>query len=220
MAYSNRYRELKSASTKLRKDMLPNYFKKNQNYNREHITRTIAYHILIHAEIEAYIEDRAWDIALAAKEKWEREKKANRIILALLAFSGLLMDKPPNSILPDQPSQLTGWHEKIRLSSKVTQAVNSFYYVISSNNGIKEVNVIRMLLPIGVGPDELDTVTVLLADLNSYGETRGYFAHKNSQEYRAIMQIDPKEELNKAKSLVTNLVSIDIILNDLLLELN
>lgn len=217
MTDSKRYKELKSASVKLRRDMLPNYFKKNQNYTREHITRTIAYHILIHAEIEAYIENRSWDIALAAKEKWDNEKKATRIILALLAFSGLSMDKPPHSILPDQPSQLDSWEERIRLSSKVTRAANGFYLVITNNHGIKEANVIRMLLPIGVNPDELDTV--LLADLNSYGETRGYFAHTHYQEYRATMQIDPKEEFDNARRIIENIASIDEILNNLSIEL-
>ena len=122
MTYSDRYKALIVAVSQLRKDLLPGYFKKNANYSREYITRTIAYHILVHAEIESYFESRAWETASKALQKWEKTITANRIILALIAFSGRTMEKPPDSIIPDQPSQSDRWDEKIRLNKKINEA--------------------------------------------------------------------------------------------------
>lgn len=217
MAYSDRYKDLTIGISQLRKDLLPGYFNKNAIYSREYITRTIAYHILVHAEIESYFEDRAWGTALTAIQKWKTTNKANRIILALIAFSGRMMEKPPNSILPDQPSQYDHWDEKIRLDKKARLAVRDFYYVVKNNHGIKETNLIHLLLPIGVNLDELDIV--LIADLNSYGESRGEFAHDTLQAYSTTMQIDPKEELDKARRIIKNIASIDKIFNNLSIEL-
>lgn len=217
MTYSDRYKALIVAISQLQKDLLPGYFKKNANYSREYITRTIAYHILVHAEIESYFENRAWDIALTAIQKWKTTNKANRIILALIAFSGRTMEKPPNSIIPDHTSQSDHWDEKIRLNKKVSLAVRDFFYVVNNNHGIKETNLIHLLLPIGVNADEIDTV--LIADLNSYGERRGKFAHNTSQVYSTTIQIDPKEEWEKAKKLIKNIASIDKLFNNLILEI-
>jgi len=217
MAYSDQYRALTGEISRLRNDLLPRYFRQNANYDREYITRTIAYHILVHAEIESYLEERAWETALKAVQKWKNTNKANRIVLALVAFSGRMMDKPPDSILPEQPSQADSWDEKISLSKKVRLSVRDFYYTVNNNHGIKETNLIHLLLPIGVNVDELDTV--LVADLNSYGVSRGEFAHKTSQAYSTTMQVDPREELEKARKIIKNIASIDTIFNNLLAEL-
>lgn len=217
MTISIRHKELKDEITRLRKDLLPRRFNRSGCYSREDVTKTLAYRVLVHAEIEAYLEDRAWDTALTAVKAWKEKNKVSKIILALLAFSGRLMEKPPNSKYPEQQSQSDKWDEKIRLSKKIDLAVGDFHRVLQQNHGIKEENTMSMLLPIGVDCDDLDVV--LIADLNSYGESRGIVAHSASQTYRMTQQIDPKEELKKATTLVRDLVSIDAVLNKLIVDL-
>jgi hypothetical protein len=214
MVTSSRYRELKNEILQLRNDLLPKRFNRSGRYNRQDVTRTLAYRVLVHAQIEAYLEDRAWEIALAAVRAWKNENRTSKTILALIAFSGRVMEKPPNSVHPDQQGQLNEWDEKIKLSKKIDLAVNDFYHVVKQNHGIKEENIVRLLLPIGVDCDDLDTV--LIADLNSYGESRGLAAHTAFQAYRTTEQIDPKEELIKVKTLVANLVSIDGLFDKML----
>jgi uncharacterized protein YciW len=181
------------------------------------VTKTLAYRVLVHAEIEAYLEDRAWAIALTAAKVWKEKQKASKIILALLAFSGRTMERPPNSISPDQPSQSDKWDEKTKLSKKIDLAMGDFHRVLEQNHGIKEENIISMLLPIGIDCDDIDVV--LMADLNSYGESRGIVAHRASKAYRTTQQIDPKGELTKVKTLVRDLVSLDGLLDELLVDL-
>ena len=217
MGDSIRYKELKSEILQLRRDLLPKKFRGSGQYEQETITKTRAYRVLVHAEIEEYLEDRSRDIALAAVKAWKDRNQASKTLLALIAFSGRIMEKPPNSISPEQQSQVGQWDEKIKLSKKIDLAMNAFNYVLNNNNGIKEENIVRLLLPIGVDCGELDTV--LVADLNSYGIRRGLVAHHRFESYRTTEQIDPKEELKKVMSLVEGLASIDGIFEQLLVSL-
>lgn len=217
MTISTRYKALRDEITRLRKDLLPIRYKQSGRYSREVVTKTLAYRVLVHAEIEDYLEDRAWDTVLKAEKAWKEKNRVSKIILALLAFSGLPMGKPPESIYPEQPSQSEKWDEKTKLGKKIDLAISDFHRVLEKNHGIKEKNIMGMLLPIGVDCDDLDIV--LLADLNSYGESRGIVAHRASQAYRTTQQIDPKEEFKKVSTLVKDLVSIDKALNELVVEL-
>lgn len=207
MSASDHYKELKSELARLRRELLPKRFTLSGNYSPEIVTKTIAYCVLAHAEIESYLEDRARETALAAIEAWNRRKKVSKTLLALLAFSGRTMEEPPHSVYPDQPSQSSIWDDKIRLSNKIELAMNDFNHAVMYNHGIKEDNLLRLLLPIGIEVDKLDHL--LLADLNSFGGQRGELAHKSQSKYRAKQQIDPKSELAKVLSLLARLVDVD-----------
>lgn len=217
MVDSTRYKELKNEIMQLRRDLLPKKFRVSGQYAQEDITKTRAYRVLVHAELEAYLEDRSRDIALAAVRTWKQKNQVSKPLVALIAFSGRTMEKPPNLMYPEQQSQVGQWDEKIKLRKKIDLAMNDFHSVLNNNNGIKEGNIVRLLLPIGVDCDELDTV--LVADLNSYGVSRGLVAHQRFEAYRTTEQIDPKEELRKVRSLVEGMASIDEIFEQLLVGL-
>jgi hypothetical protein len=212
--FSTRYKQLKDEIVQLRRDLLPKRFRRTGRYSREDVTRALAYHVLAHAEIEAYLEDRALDTALAAVRAWKNNSRVSKTLLALISFSGRIMERPPGSINPEQPSQMSQWDEKIKLNKKVDLAMNDFYRIVKQNHGVKEENTIRLLLPIGIDCDDLDTV--LIADLNSFGESRGLIAHLASQAYRTMEQIDPRDEEKKVRQLVANMVTIDRAVNKLL----
>jgi hypothetical protein len=129
------------------------------------------------------------------------------------------MDTPPNALKPDQESQKDAWKNKLYIANKIDLAVNAFINVITNNHGIKERNLLRLLLPIGVEVDNLDPIW--LADMNSYGERRGLIAHNSRAKYRARQPIDPKDEFKAIKSLIRHgLRILDDILEEILCSLN
>lgn len=214
MTASTRYRKLKRELAKLRRGLLPKKFKISGDYPPEIFTRTAAYRVLAHAEIESYLEDRAYETALSAIREWEQKQKLSKILLGLLAFSGQKMEEPPDSLSPDQSSQASIWDGKIRMSNKITSAMNAFTYAVINNHGIKEKNVLRLLLPIGIEAEELDPL--LLTDLNSFAKLRGEAAHLSAAKYRAKQQMNPKDELRTVMSLVDRLIEIDTFISQLL----
>jgi len=211
MTQSIRFNELKNGIENLKADLLPSNFTDVFEYTREEITKTIAFRVLAHAEIESYLEDRAEEIALNAIKQWKNNGIVNRTLISLLAFSDIKMDKPPDKIRPIQQSQVSVWDDKVQLNNKIESAVSNFFYAINKNNGIKEENIMRLLLPIGIDCNEFDQV--LINDLNSFGTKRGQAAHKRSLDYRTTEQIDPKEELFKVESILTNLTNLEDLFN-------
>lgn len=213
MASSNQYKKLKKELARLRRELLPKKFRRSGNYPPEVFTKTNAYRVLAHAEIESYIEDRAYEVASTAIGEWNNKKKVSKTLLGLLAFSGQNMEEPPDSVNPSQPSQVSTWGNKIRISNKINAAMNVFCNAITNNHGIKERNLLRLLLPIGIEADKFDPV--LLADLNSFAEVRGEVAHLSASKYRAKQQVDPRDELRTVESLVNRLIDIDRCIDQL-----
>src|SRR5690606_17254080 len=88
--------------------------------------------------------------------------------------------------------------------------------VYKNNHGVKEANVLGLLLPLGIDGGDLDTT--LLADLTSFGGLRGAVAHKSSVGVTAYA--DPKSEYDQANQLVAALASVDAQVGDALDELH
>ncbi|MFM5998761.1 MAG: hypothetical protein ACKPCI_09075, partial [Dolichospermum sp.] len=103
-------------------------------YSESQLSRTAAYRVLAHAEIESYLEERAWEVVQNAKTLWTKGK-TTRSLICLLGFSGLTMDKPPDTLTPQKGSK-TVKEEKIKISKKIDLAVESFKRVISQNHGV------------------------------------------------------------------------------------
>jgi hypothetical protein len=74
--------------------------------------------LTFHTEIESYLEDRVWDTVLAAKNIWDNQGKASRVLLCIIAFSGQEMDAPPDTLTP-MKSNKTVPLEKLKISKKI-----------------------------------------------------------------------------------------------------
>ncbi len=217
MAASQQYQYLVREHSKLCCDLLPKTFDPTGNYPDRVLTATLAYRVLSHAEIESYLEDLALETALDAIKAWKDRRKSSKTLLGLLAFSGQEIESPPNSIDLTQPTQSPAWEDKIQLSNRIESAMNVFSYAVKNNHGIKEDNIHRLLLPIGIEFHELDPL--LIADLNSFAQERGEVAHLSSRKYRTKQQIDPQNELARVKSIIARLIHIDRAVDKLLLEI-
>jgi RiboL-PSP-HEPN len=204
MSSSSRFRTLTKELNRLKRQFLPK-INPMGIYSDRQLALTIAYRVLAHAEIEAYLEDRVKETAINAVKDWKNRYETSRTLLSLLAFSGQMMDVPPN-----KSASLKG----IKIDEKIESAVTFFMYIIKHNHGIKEANILALLLPIGVDIDDLDSV--LLATLNTFGEERGLVAHSSATSYRTTQLPDPANELNRIQQIIQGLLQIDELINALI----
>lgn len=208
---SQRFITLEQELENLKKNFLPDEFDSEGNYSEKQIALATAYRVLAHAEIEAYLEDRVLEIAKNALTFW-KDKKTTVTLVFLFAFSGLTLDKPPDSLTPNKASQTL--EEKLKFDQKLGKVFNSFHTSVMDNHGIREKNLLSLLLPIGINSDDIDKIW--LQEMNDFGKKRGEFAHQSASNYKTRQPPDPKNELEMVKRLLEGLIHIDRLLNDLL----
>jgi hypothetical protein len=211
MPRSRRFITLNKELNRLRKQFLPKASPTGEYTDRQ-LALTIAYVVLAHAEIEAYLEDRVWEVAISAKKDWDSNGKTSRTLLGLLAFSGEMMELPPNSLTPIKASKSVS-EDRIKIGKKIDLAINFFKGVIDQNHGIKESNILALLLTIGLDSDGLDTE--LIAILNTFGEQRGLVAHSSANSYRTKQIPDPVNELNRINQIIQGMTQIDRLITDI-----
>lgn len=209
MPTSSRYSELQKAVRKFRRALLPGRFDPTGTYrsaDRVHL-RTISFRIMVHAEIEAYLEDRAYELLNAAWNEWLARRVPSDVMLGLLAYGGFETHLPPK--------KLTGGNQQLAyadLHFAIHKAQGVWRNCHTNNHGIKEEHVLALILPLGIKHTDLDTT--LLADLSSYGSDRGEVAHKSNATIKQYA--DPKSELDKATKLVADLQKLDQIISNAL----
>jgi hypothetical protein len=211
MAKSDRLQKLETELRRVKKSFLPK-LRPTGDYSERKLAHTIAYRILAHAEIEAYLEDIVWEAALSAKRKWDESRTASRTIVCLLAFSGQAMEPPPSELIPRRGSRRHP-PERISVDEKITNAVNSFRVVKDQNHGLKEANLLALLLPIGVSSEDLEPEW--LAMMNTFGQQRGIVAHSSADSYRTQQPPDPANELERIKQICLGLETIDALIEQL-----
>ena len=197
MSNSERFRVLKRELLRLKKQFLPKTISPTGDYSDRKIALTVAYRVLAHAEIEAYLEDRVKEVALNAKTKWDSERKVNRTLLALVAFA-----KNPKTM----SSQL--------LDEKISFSVSFFIHTISQNHGLKEANLLALLLPIGIDNSDLDSV--MLATMNTFGDQRGLVAHSSQTFYKVTQPLNPSNELSRIEQITQQMMELDCLISNLM----
>lgn len=211
MPKSQRFRDLSKELTRLKKQFIPK-ISPTGIYSDRQLALTVGYIVLAHAEIEAYLEDRVWEVVINAKKDWDAGK-TRRTLICLLAFSGETMDEPPDTLSPTKGNK-TVQPEKIKISEKINKAIKGFKKVIKQNHGVKEANILALLLPIGIDSDDL--APGWLATLNSFGEKRGLVAHSSATSYRRDQPPDPATELSTVNQITEGLLQVDALINALM----
>ena len=202
MRQSRKYRILEKNLDKLEKNFIP---KKSDigAYSEKEYLMTKAYMLLTYAEIEYYFEQNSVEIAKDRFNKWKEKEKANITVIALVAFSESGKEKPPETIASPQPGQEGFWKNKISLINKASKALSEYQFEVINNHGIKESNILKLLLPIGFPYDKFDETW--LAEMNSFGIQRGIFAHSTFVNNLP----DPQEEIKRIKKIVKGIKLID-----------
>ena len=211
MPKSLRFRQLTKELNRLKKQFLPRKFSEINEYSERQLALTFAYRVFAHSEIESYLEYRVWDTVQTAKNIWDNQGKAGRVLLCVIAFSGQEMENPPDTITPLKGNKNVP-EDKLKINKKIDMAIGCFKSVIDQNHGIKETNLLKLLLPIGIDSDDLDKVW--LANMNTFGEERGEIAH--SSAIKTKQTPNPADELERVKQIIQELEKVDQLITNLL----
>ena len=189
---------------------LDNYTSEIDDIPREQEIYCKAYSLLAHAEIEHYFEEICRKIALSAKHNWDNQRSTSITLLSIILFSEKEKE-PPHSLKPPQQSQEKKWRERIDFSEKIKYSFNAYIDIINNNNGVKEKNILSLLLPIGIKADDINEF--FLAILNDFGTKRGRFAHTTNA---VAIKTNPKDEIRDIEQILTQLKEMDKTLMALL----
>ena len=157
-----------------------NYSKKEQDIIR-------AFLLLTHAEIEAYFEEICEEKVKRAFKNWKLNRTKSNVLISLVSFISLNNDFNNQSI-----------------EERVNKSLTIYCNALSKNHGIKEKNILSMLLPIGVELSEIDTTW--LNTINSFGTSRGEIAHTAAHVQQPL---DPVTLRSTVQQILSEVVIID-----------
>lgn len=195
---SIRFLELKRRIKQLEKHLIGK-ISATGNYTPRRTDLIRGYRLLAHAEIEHYIEEMAVDIVKGAYNKWTTEKKSSKVLTSLLIYTDL------NMSLKQKVD-----NDYIDLDKRINKVVTSYFREVSQNHGIKEENILKILVPIGFEIDGFDQT--LISTMNSFGSNRGQTAHKSA---KVEQNMDARTEMNEVQNILSGLVVIDLYFVDL-----
>jgi hypothetical protein len=195
---SSRFLALSRRAQELRHRFIPKIFSPTGTYSKRQRDLARAYRLLVHAEIEAYFEDRARDVALKAARKFRIEGKPRVVVMNLIGFHSDSRNATPEKIIQSYSRGIN------HLAESLDKAVESYMRMLSKNHGIRQFSILNILLPLGFGVSNI--APTLLATLDSFGANRGEVAHKS---VKAQQQIDPKTELDTVSMIIKDLEVID-----------
>jgi len=197
---SSHYKQLVSCEKRLRRTFITETVKLNPTTKTSQF-KILSYRLLAHAEIEYYIEN-----CILAKVKIEKEKYVSRgvispCIASLIAYS--------NASFPKPACRLADVSTRNDLGHRINYVLSKFENNIRKNNGIKEQDVIPLLISIGIDYNQISQT--LLNNLSSYGRYRGAAAHQSTKIQQLI---NPNDEISILNQIITQLEDIDkLIIN-------
>ena len=195
MPLSSRYRRLRSRLRELRSHFLPRSFDPTGTYSERQIDRTRAYKLLAHAEIEWYLEEIVVETANTAFDAWQQRGVITEPLVAMVAYMENTLGAVPTTKSTSQRD----------LNLRIEQSKNYFNtHVKSRNHGLRERNILRLLLPVGLS--EFDIDSFWLATTDSFGQSRGLTAHRSNQ---VDNRPDPRNEFEIVRQVLEGLSDID-----------
>jgi hypothetical protein len=203
MNCAQRIQELEDRLKQLEQHLLPAPpYQTTGTYTDRQLDQTRAYRLLAHAEIEACIEDLARGVAVDVHLAWLADRRPRAPVLALLAYCEKVHGLPPESLPLAGPADI---------AQRVEAAKNIFTARIHSNDGVRERNVLSLLMPIGL--TEYDISQTWLATIDSFGHQRGDTAHQSLK--RAKFLPDPATEVATVADILGGIKDIGTVLDNL-----
>lgn len=168
MKLSTEYKNLKKQLDILKKGFMD--FPDAESLSLDNQNKLRAFTVLSHAEFEHYFESVAQVCFDYGKELWKKENKIHPILLNIILFSGETFSG----------KWAMGTPQKM-IDERVCSA---FQTVIDKNHGIKEENILKLFVPLGIRMSNFDTAW--LSTISSYGTKRGSIAHKSCSVIHAL----------------------------------
>jgi hypothetical protein len=128
------------------------------NYTDAQRDQIHAYIVLVHAEIEEYLESLARYVTELAR-RGSKPSQCAPLISRLIIHKCASRNETPEPITKEA----------------IDGAVTYGETILKRNNGIKADNLFKMFMPLGLIHDDFDTL--LLEELNAFGQLRGGIAH-------------------------------------------
>ena len=156
-----------------------------------------SYVLLAHAAFEQYIEEIVAVVSREAHSQLKKDGRVCRAMLSLVASEAMLQVDDATArrkIKSSLASDLLGF---------ASGAVSNLTRDIKANHGVTSADQKKLLLQIGVDPEEVDLA--VSAALNAFGTKRGSIAHKfkmKTSETRSSV-------LSETKQIFNGLISID-----------
>jgi hypothetical protein len=193
-----RYRELERRLKKLRTRFLPKAFSPTGSYTDRVLDHARGYRLLVHAEIEAYLEERAQKIVNDSVKFFQVDGRPRHVLMNLLSFH-LIQEQISGQQLKDIYAKKARYCD-----STLSKAQTAYNHVIATNHGIREYNLLQILLPLGIEAAKIDSAW--LSTLDTFGIRRGEVAHKSIKTHQLI---NPQDEFNTAQILLKGLKDLD-----------
>lgn len=153
-----------------------------------------AFVLLSHGALEEYIERVCIDVADAAITAFNVDERPRRTIITLLHYGA---NSDPSSVSANGPWQIR---------EALKQSRRQLLLWRESNNGIKEKDVLRLLLPVGL--KESDMGAAWLQAMSDLGSLRGRVAH-HGHRTGAKTPVDPGDALATVAAVLPTLCRLD-----------
>lgn len=202
MANTDRYEKLKKRVGELRNNLLPRKFSSTGIYTDKEYDEARGYRLLVHAEIESYIEEMSNQVIREALKLWKRKRKSSRALIAFLScYHSSWNEEDENKIIV-----LSKGRKKIKEKTEeiIDVAETQFVHRIEDNHGIREKNLKTLILPTGIELDDMDPNWV--TDIDDFGKKRGETAHSAK---KVKEQINPKDELERVSKIMKGIEALD-----------
>lgn len=206
MAISDRFKEMRVRLRELRRHLLPSEFSPTGDYTDRQLDRARGYRLLVHAEIESYLEDVAKEITTSAIRRWKHDRHPSALLIAFLASFhsswNTNSDASNEEIIQLAKSRV---NSKDAIGDVIDLAQKQFIQIVKDNHGVKEKNFKSLILPIGIDMNCIDNTW--MTNLDNFGRLRGEIAHNTK---RIASQINPLDEFNRVKELEVGLKELDL----------
>ncbi len=155
-----------------------------------------AFRLLMHAEIEFFLEESVRALLCFIESEWVTYKRYYPALKYLILYSDSRFDAK----------------SYIKPEDRIKDIIKSFKTLIDNkNHGIKQKNIISLVVPLGVRNKQLDVAW--LSTMDGYGELRGKYAHKSYSSVTVI--IDKNTEINELRNVLNGLKKLDSRLQEL-----
>ncbi|MFC5344476.1 hypothetical protein ACETK8_11690 [Brevundimonas staleyi] len=162
--------------------------------NSDELDSIAAFKLLVHAEIEGFIEARVQYAVDEAVRLWKVDQKISRALLfILMRWSS-----------EEEQSSTLGM-DSARFTQQIERCAQRARKEVDENNGIKLDALQKLGCSAGFLIDDLQPT--LTGAANSYGKDRGDVAHKPRGQVRSLN--GPREEAGAARALVDELERFD-----------
>ena len=189
--------------------MLPQSFSPTGDYSDRQLDRARGFRLLAHAEIEAYLEDIGLDKAKEVVDQWKNSKTTTDALFCLVAHYHVGFEVADEEVLDEAFTVSSRKRVADEIADVANRALTQYGSIVSSNNGVKEENLLRIVLPIGIRKGDLDSTWI--TDLQEFGKKRGTLAHKSVSTHHPI---NPQQEWNDVLNLLVGLENLDGLVSE------